>query len=302
MKTVLVVDSSARDRELIAGLLSHGDNWKIVFAQNGSEALAELRQSPPDLVVTDLEIPELSGLELVSAVAEGIERIPIVLIAAHGNEQIAVQALQHGASSYVPKRRLSDELFPTIQRVLAAAHEDQCLAQALEFMTHDACEFDLPNNPALALAVPRFLQRALGWMGICPDKSDRIRVGVALEEALINAVYHGNLELSSEMRDDNLQEYYRLAEERQQLEPWSRRRIRIAARFTHAEARYVISDDGPGFDVSRLPDPRLPENLLRTSGRGVLLIRTFMDEVHYNARGNEITVVKCRRTAESACA
>ncbi|HVW03267.1 MAG TPA: ATP-binding protein [Planctomycetaceae bacterium] len=51
-----------------------------------------------------------------------------------------------------------------------------------------------------------------------------------------------------------------------------------------------------------MPDPRLPENLLRTSGRGVLLIRTFMDEVHYNSRGNEITLIKRRRSAQSACA
>jgi CheY-like chemotaxis protein len=302
MKTVLVVDSSAHDRELISGLLRRGSDWKLVFAQNGPEALAELRQSAPDLVVTELESPEAGGLEFFSAVSEGMERIPIVLIAAHGNEQIAVQALQHGASSYVPKGRLADELFPTIQRVLSAAHEDQCLAQALEFMTHNACEFDLPNDPALALAVPRFLQRALDWMGICPDKSDRIRVGVALEESLINAIYHGNLELGSELRDENVEEYYRLAEQRRNLEPYCRRRIRIAARFSQDEAQYVISDDGPGFDFSRLPDPRLPENLLRTSGRGVLLIRTFMDEVHYNARGNEITLIKRRRSAQSACA
>ena len=55
---------------------------------------------------------------------------------------------------------------------------------------------------------------------------------------------------------------------------------------------YVIRDEGPGFDPSTLPDPRDPSNLERTAGRGLLLIRTFMDEVTFNKAGNQITMVK----------
>ena len=58
---------------------------------------------------------------------------------------------------------------------------------------------------------------------------------------------------------------------------------------------FVIRDEGPGFDVTTLPDPTDPENLLKPSGRGLLLIRTFMDEATHNATGNEITLVRRRR-------
>ena len=58
--------------------------------------------------------------------------------------------------------------------------------------------------------------------------------------------------------------------------------------------RYVVTDCGSGFDPATLPDPLAPANLARSFGRGLLLIRTFMDEVHHNDVGNEITMVKRR--------
>jgi len=60
----------------------------------------------------------------------------------------------------------------------------------------------------------------------------------------------------------------------------------------------VVRDEGSGFDPAALPDPTAPANLERVSGRGVLLLRTFMDEVIYNELGNAVTLVKrCHSTA-----
>ncbi|MET0753027.1 MAG: ATP-binding protein, partial [Pyrinomonadaceae bacterium] len=58
------------------------------------------------------------------------------------------------------------------------------------------------------------------------------------------------------------------------------------------EARFTIEDEGEGFDVQSIPDPRNPENLFKTSGRGVLFIYNIMDEVKYNERGNRLTMIK----------
>ena len=62
--------------------------------------------------------------------------------------------------------------------------------------------------------------------------------------------------------------------------------------MTREAVRITIRDQGPGFDPSRLPDPTVPENIGKISGRGLLLIRTFMDDVRFNETGNEITLVK----------
>ena len=56
-----------------------------------------------------------------------------------------------------------------------------------------------------------------------------------------------------------------------------------------------MRDEGAGFDLSALADCLAPENLLKSSGRGIFMIRTFMDEVKFNATGNEITLIKRRK-------
>jgi anti-sigma regulatory factor (Ser/Thr protein kinase) len=67
------------------------------------------------------------------------------------------------------------------------------------------------------------------------------------------------------------------------------------AEFSEQHLCVQISDDGPGFNPADIPDPTDEENLLSTSGRGLFLIRAFMDQVSHNQPGNQITLVKLRK-------
>ena len=80
--------------------------------------------------------------------------------------------------------------------------------------------------------------------------------------------------------------------------PYRSRRVRIRATLSRSEAVYVIEDEGPGFDPATLPVHTDPANLERIGGRGLMLIRTFMDEVEHNEKGNRITLRKSYPTAE----
>ena len=80
------------------------------------------------------------------------------------------------------------------------------------------------------------------------------------------------------------------------------RRIHVLVTLSPSEARFVIRDEGPGFDPESVPDPTDPANLERESGRGLLLMRTFMDEVRFNQAGNEVTLIKRRQTGATAAA
>ena len=86
-----------------------------------------------------------------------------------------------------------------------------------------------------------------------------------------------------------------MVRDRRRESPYRDRRVHLWARESRDEATYVVRDEGPGFDPSALPDPTDPANLKKPSGRGLLLIRTFMDEVNHNAKGNEITMILRRR-------
>jgi serine/threonine-protein kinase RsbW len=102
------------------------------------------------------------------------------------------------------------------------------------------------------------------------DEEDRHQIGMAVRECMVNAVVHGNRYSA-------------------------RKKVHLTIRSASSHLAIVIGDEGAGFDLSSLPDPLAQENLLRQSGRGILLIRAFMDEFDLHPRaggGTEVRLVK----------
>jgi serine/threonine-protein kinase RsbW len=98
---------------------------------------------------------------------------------------------------------------------------------------------------------------------------DTFGVHLAVEEALMNAIKHGN-----------------------QLDP--AKTVVVDYRLNSTDLEIVIEDEGPGFDPSSVPDPTLEENLELPSGRGLMLMRTFMGKVEYNEKGNRVAMAKVK--------
>ncbi len=101
------------------------------------------------------------------------------------------------------------------------------------------------------------------------DEDDVMKVAMAVREAAVNAVLHGNAYDSG-------------------------KKVTLDFERTGRDLVITIRDQGKGLDLSKIPDPLAPENLLKTSGRGIFLIRSFMDEVHIHPSrtGTEIKLVK----------
>ena len=298
MPTVLIVDDSALDRRLVGGILSKVPDLTLEYASDGAEAIARMEQKVPQLVVTDLIMPNMDGLDLVAAIVSRYPLVPVILMTGKGSEEIAVQALQSGASSYVPKSALAEMLVETVEDVLRVAAEEETHARLLDAMIHNDCAFVLENDFTMIPPLVNYLHRSIRGVGIC-DEATGIRVCVALEEAINNAMFHGNLELGSELRDMDRRRYREFVEQRRRADPYCHRRTYVAARFSRAQAIFVVRDEGPGFNPSCLPDPTEPVNLEKPSGRGLLLMRTFMDEVRFNNSGNEVTLIKRSNCSES---
>jgi serine/threonine-protein kinase RsbW len=101
------------------------------------------------------------------------------------------------------------------------------------------------------------------------DEDERFRVTMAVREAAVNAVLHGN-----------------------EYDP--AKQIAVSLENTGSALVFTIADQGKGLNPDSIPDPLSPENLLRGTGRGIFLIRSFMDEVHFRQLhpGTELTLVK----------
>jgi serine/threonine-protein kinase RsbW len=120
--------------------------------------------------------------------------------------------------------------------------------------------------------LPDLVDKVVGIMKrLGYGRRDKFAVHLALEEATVNAVKHGH-----------------------QFDP--HKQVRIWWAVTAADVRLIVQDEGPGFDPTQVPDPRLPEHQERTSGRGLLLISSCMSWVRHNRRGN--CIIMCLRRAE----
>jgi serine/threonine-protein kinase RsbW len=102
------------------------------------------------------------------------------------------------------------------------------------------------------------------------DEDEQHHIGISLRECLVNAVVHGN-------------KYN------------SRKKVRLVVSRTPERLEILVGDEGEGFELQEVPDPLAEENLLRQSGRGVMMIQAFMDEFHVRRRepsGTEVRMVK----------
>lgn len=295
MPVVMVVDDSEVDRCLVGGLLPRELDWLVEFADNGATALEKMRLSVPDLVVTDMMMPEMDGMELVSRIRVEFPQTPVILITAHGSEMLAVEALQKGATSYVPKPAMAEKLRETVEQVLALSRADRSYSRLVRCLTTAQYDFELDNDPTLIPPLVDLVQQMLAGMDFC-DATGRMHAGIALEEAMLNALLSGNLEMGAE-QVQTARKYLRqgqqwgLVESRRQSSPFAERTAWVRVTISPDQATFVVRDEGNGFDISEVPPKHDAEPLENRHGRGLVLIKNFMDEVQFSPEGNEVTMV-----------
>ncbi len=288
MPTVLVVDDVAVDRRLAGGLLENAPNLHVCYAQNGTEALLQISNELPDLVLTDLQMPDLDGLQLVNSINERYPDVPVVLMTAHGSENIAAQALASGAASYVPKTDLAECLVETVMHILAISDTDARYKKLMSCARKTDFEFDLENDLRIIDPLVDLVQQIISSQGLL-DSTNRVRMCVALEHALQNAMIRGNLEIS---RDDYPVVSPVFVEQRASEIPFKDRRVYFRSVITREKVEFTVRDQGMGFDLSNLPQASDPDAFRDGIGRGLVLIKTFMDEVEFAYDGRQVVMTK----------
>jgi len=133
-----------------------------------------------------------------------------------------------------------------------------------------AAELTIPSDLSEARRVQDEIEEAL-TAGRYTDR-DIFSIKLAIEEALVNAIKHGN-----------------------QMDP--DKRVFVSYSVSSERFDIKIVDEGSGFNPADVPDPTAPENLERPCGRGLLLIRNFMNDVSYHGKGNIVTMFKVRAVA-----
>ncbi len=259
MATVLVVDDSAFDRELVKQVLAQDNSISIETVDGGMAALKRLKTGGIDLVLTDLQMPEVNGLQVVTTVRIDYPDIPVILMTGDGTEVIAMNALAEGAANYVPKRMLNDWLLTTVHEALTAQEAERTHQKLLDCFQTVQFELELHNDPNMIQPLVNYVQQMAAGIRL-GDPSDVVRLGVALRGALENAMYRDRV-------------------------------IEFELRMNHYEGRFRLAakdGDGPIFDAAALPEESDPDAIETTGSRDFLLLRSHMDEVVFNDSGSKV--------------
>ncbi len=296
MSHILLVEDSPTQAMQMKMLLESAAH-QVTCCDDGTPAIEHLQNGVFELVVTDLELPLMNGLELIKLMQCDFPQIPAVLVTGQGSERLAAEALRSGATAYVPKSMVDDMLLGTVEDVLGVLRTDRSYAELIECTVENRLVFELPNKMSvLTTAIDLTMQLAAGMQLL--SGSDRFRVWTALQHAATNAIYRGNLELTREQwQQSSSDEEHDIAppaivSERMESAPYKDRKIHYDARLMRDLIRIAIRDEGPGFDTSHFSSDSNPQPLSTDSGRGLVLIRNFMDKVTFNAKGNEVIMVK----------
>ncbi|MCH7477716.1 MAG: response regulator [SAR324 cluster bacterium] len=300
--SVLFVDDE-EDIRFILGDRFEGQ-FPLAMASSGVEALEVLkREKGVGVVVTDIRMPKMDGFELIRQARGFNPDLGFIVVSGHGDYEDVLEALRLGARNYLRKPYEMAELAAAIRQeirryeILREEHEKKegdLLTDGFLTSIGDLC-FEIPSDLHLIIPLAFRLVRYLEAMGFC-DEDERGNLALALVEIITNAVEHGNFGITGqekiELNNQGPADYRNELERRAKTAPYANRKVRVVASLNSREAVFRVEDEGEGFDFENLPDPTDPQNLFLPSGRGILLARTFLDEVEFQGKGNVVVLVK----------
>jgi serine/threonine-protein kinase RsbW len=256
-RRILIIDDHDDLATSLDEVFSHvGHHVDSVESREAALAIKDIESY--DLVITDLDVHSTAAASENGNGPVCLPQIPKEPLAEH------IKAFKICCSNFRRDEFNEEELKDLVATVLDYKTK---FIDKVDFVQdlHENIEFELPSAISLMSIVLDYLMKRVEKLGVInPEQSNLF---IALDEAFVNAVKHGNKFDAQKL-------------------------VRVTAEVSKKEARFTIEDEGEGFDVNNIPDPLDPQNLFKTSGRGVLFIYNIMDEVRYNDRGNRLTMVK----------
>lgn len=310
--SVLIVEDDASTRRMLALALARR-GYRVRSAESGEQALALLRERGCDILLTDIHIPDVDGIDLCRRARAVRPGTGLVLITGFQTEESVLRAFRSGAAAYLRKPLDLPTLFRTLGQVADSLREDpvpgngtgdadgavslvvgpasdeterllgspELVAAGVAFEKDGWVSFEAPSHRVF---VQRFanLSELLLTRGVDADTVEELRV--AILELGSNAVEWGN-------------------------ESDARCPIRLSARVLSDTIAIVVEDSGGGFRLADVPDPTRDVRELqrartaagkRPGGYGIALVKAITDHLVYNERGNVVAMLKRLRPRPSS--
>jgi DNA-binding response OmpR family regulator len=286
---VLVVEDDYSSRELLR-ICVEKEGYQCQTANDGLDGFNLFKKYCPDLIISDVRMPNMDGIELLESIRKISKDVIIVFITGHGNEELALQALQLGANNYIKKPIDITEIKTLTNRYYDVIRSKAIQSNIVDLIKHREMEIEITSDMNLVQSLANYLSKKTGNFF---DSKERMRIELGINELLINAIEHGNWNISYEEKNEALlkNRIADLYKTRQEHPNNIDKKVVVKYKQSEKYCEWIITDDGIGFDWKIVPDP-IKTDLTRINGRGILLSRLQFDEMEYIGNGNSVRIKK----------
>jgi CheY-like chemotaxis protein len=296
---ILLIDDDPEVLDMVHSALAHY-GMQVHAYPDAAQAL-ELIQNPSapefDLVITDINMEGLDGFDVIHKVKALQPRLPVVLMTGQSSVDYAIRAMRMGASNLFMKPVAIRDLVQSVFHLVDLHWDFRLADNGLRGLVNERRHFLFRSDELDVPSLVRHLTDRLVPMGFASTSNLDV-IAMALHEALVNALEHGNLDLDSSLKGDLFameDPYGKLRTERMADPVFAGRLIEVRLAMDTERFEIEISDEGKGFDTSRMSPLLKGTDVCSHCGRGLPLISLVMDEVHFNEKGNQIRLVLRRK-------
>lgn len=292
---ILVVDDSVAIVTSLTAILKIS-GYEVETAFNASDALRLIHSKDYDLVICDIEMPGLTGLDFLGRVRRDFDReLDVILMTGFLDHDYFIEAIRLGASDFISKPIDSKQIVRSIQTLLDRKRTRNDYS---EFYSHlDTARFDFELDPrhfskfAISKVFNSFLRQNFRLSHQVLNE-----ILICLDEMVYNGFIHGTLNLSVSERLLDHSNLHKLIEEKLKIPEVAGKRMRFSLCINHKEdtIKLTVDDDGDGFDYQSWLDKvaKEPQLNLDEHGRGISMLYHLADSLEFGREGRSVTIVK----------
>ncbi|MBF0527347.1 MAG: response regulator [Deltaproteobacteria bacterium] len=289
---ILVVDDDPAILKLITKVLNKW-GFPVTTASDGLQALELFKRDSYPIVLTDVMMPQLNGIELLKEIRKLNPLTFVITMTAHGNENLAITALREGAANYIKKPFALDHIKDVVTRIARTIKQQLRTSPDRSSVVQEWMVLEIKNDLDKIFGV---VNQALSCASNIVKVEELSGLSIGLYEIILNAMEHGNLEINFDEKTRLIETntYLDAITERKCYAAFKSRTVKVISHINRTRIKVVVKDNGPGFDwrskIGELEEMD-PMELLN-HGRGILLARINFDEIRYNDAGNVVTLIK----------
>lgn len=287
------------DEEVIRDLFREifGTFHELTLAGTAEEALEICKNKSFDLIVTDVRLPKMSGIDFISKLRDIGVNTPFIVITGNQDIDVSIRALRLGAVDFFIKPFRMDAIRHSLQKFENLFISSQELIGKNHFqLTQSKQQFSIKPSLKNLNQYVNLVMRSISLIpGIHTD--DILAIKLALYELLGNSIEHGSAGINYENKSKLLSSEVNYFDHVDRICDALNESVQLEISFENQKVYVSLKDHGAGFDPSKVPDPVTDPNASHLSGRGIFLVRMNVDELVYNAIGNEVSFSKTLKKA-----